>query len=235
MSETTFKEFEDFEENKFEEYNPAEFEDVPATEVSTENEEEKVEQKTEEVTVDSSAIKSEDDKIEYEKKSQDRLVAEVKKMENTNGLAVSEQIMVVPNGVVINGDITCPGKLIVSGTVTGDIECGDRLICDGEITGNISSDAVTLDGKIRGNLNVAGESEISDHGNVFGDIKTDSLNLAGKVKGNIDVEKVAIVDDSAIVVGDITADSIETKVGAIIMGTFTCKKAESLNLEEMFD
>lgn len=103
----------------------------------------------------------------------------------------------------VEGNITCKGKLIVSGTIHGNAEAGELFANDAHITGNI--------------LN-AGSVKIGQGSIIIGNVTGSSAVIAGAIKGDIDVKGPVVVDSTAIIMGDIKSKSVQINNGAAIEG-----------------
>ncbi len=82
----------------------------------------------------------------------------------------------------------------------------------------LSSEAIILEGKIRGDISVNGTLEITKNAEVNGSVKADKLFIGGKMEGDIDVADSLSIGKTAIVQGDIKAGTLDVAVGAIIRG-----------------
>lgn len=77
---------------------------------------------------------------------------------------------------IVNGNIQCPGCLVINGKVNGDIKAdGDIYISRTAVTnGNISADRITVSGIVEGNITSKGILRILSTGKISGDINVGS-------------------------------------------------------------
>ncbi len=60
---------------------------------------------------------------------------------------------ILSKNLIINGDITSSGELVLNGTVNGDMKCAKLTIDkDGAINGDVVGEDVTISGKIEGSV-----------------------------------------------------------------------------------
>jgi len=94
-----------------------------------------------------------------------------------------------------------------------------RLDATSRLEGKLlSSEAIILDGRIRGDVSVSGTLEITKNAEVNGSVKADKLSICGKMEGDIDVADSLSIGKTAIVQGDIKAGTLDVAEGAIIRG-----------------
>lgn len=110
----------------------------------------------------------------------------------------------------VEGNISTTGDVVITGTVIGDVEAGDLLLQnsavkgnvkavgnvtverDAKVVGNVSAENLRLDGRIKGNLNIAQTSELASGALVLGDIETGfiSTSRGTRIKGNIFTKQI---------------------------------------------
>ena len=89
-----------------------------------------------------------------------------------------------------------------------------------EITGDIQfSDALTIDGKVRGQINSNGVLTVGENADIYGDIQTQSVTVHGTVHGNITVTELCELKESAQLVGDLKAARLIIAEGASFVGS----------------
>ena len=117
------------------------------------------------------------------------------------------------------GNVTCKGKLTISGKVNGNSTASEIFVNQARIEGEIiSSEAVKV-----GNGTV-----------ILGNISATSAVIAGAVKGDIDVNGPVVVDASAVVVGNIKSRSVQINSGAVIEGTFSQCYNDEVDVKGIF-
>ncbi len=129
------------------------------------------------------------------------------------------EVGIIPEGMIVTGDISTAGALDLRGTVLGNMEIGGKLNVSGSIQGN--SKAVELfaqAAKITGDVECDNSVKIGPNSVVIGNISARSAVIAGAVKGDIDVRGPVILDSSAIVKGNIKSKSVQINNGAVVEG-----------------
>lgn len=158
-------------------------------------------------------IEEVDDMTQFEETTVTEEIVEI----NTD--AVSDEVGLIPSGMMITGDITMGGALDLKGTVFGNIEIGGKLNVAGSIQGNATATEVfAQSAKITGDVTSLSSVKIGHSSVVIGNIVAKSAVIAGAVKGDIDVQGPVILDSSAIVMGNIKSKSVQINNGAVIEG-----------------
>jgi len=95
-------------------------------------------------------------------------------------LGVGGAETVIGAGVVVEGDLTSEGDILIDGTFTGQIKSrGDiTLGANAKVTGNLTARNVTITGWLGGNITAEGEAAIGNTGHVSGDITCISLSVS---------------------------------------------------------
>ena len=155
-------------------------------------------------------------------------------MDIETGVATDETA-VVTEGMTINGDLQTTGNLDMIGKVDGNVTCYGKLNVTGEITGDSSAaeiyaEAARITGEVRSNGTVKiGQSTV-----IIGNVFATSAVIAGAVKGDIDVHGPVVLDTTAIVMGNIKSQSVQINNGAVIEGMCSQTYAE-VNPQAFFD
>ncbi len=146
--------------------------------------------------------------------------AEMKtEVHSASGKHPSDEVSVLTDSMLINGNIATEGSLEVRGSIVGNVEALGKLNITGAIQGNSQAAEVYAEGaKITGELRSAGSIKIGQSTVIIGNIYANSAVVAGAVKGDIDVRGPVILDSSAIVMGDIKSKSVQINNGAVIEG-----------------
>ena len=141
---------------------------------------------------------------------------------------------VISKGTVIQGSIVSDGSLDVYGTVNGDISCLGKLSISGAVKGKSSAAEVYLHtNKLDGGITSKGCVKIAAGTVVIGDIAASSCVVAGAVKGNLDVNGPVIVDSTAVIKGNISSKGIQINSGAVIDG-FCALPYASVDIDSFF-
>ena len=141
---------------------------------------------------------------------------------------------VISKGTVIQGSIVSDGSLDVYGTVNGDISCLGKLSISGAVKGKSSAAEVYLHtNKLEGGITSKGCVKIAAGTVVIGDIAASSCVVAGAVKGNLDVNGPVVVDSTAVIKGNISSKGIQINSGAVIDG-FCALPYASVDIDSFF-
>lgn len=150
------------------------------------------------------------------------------------GITDSGKTTVISKGTVINGSIISDGSLEVFGTVNGDISCLGKLAITGVVKGRSTAAEVYLNtNRIEGGITSKGAVKVSVGTVVIGDISATSCVIAGAVKGDLDVNGPVVIDSTAVVKGNVTAKGIQINNGAIIDG-FYALPYSSVDIDSFF-
>lgn len=146
----------------------------------------------------------------------------------------SSTATVISKGTVINGSIVSDGALEVLGTVNGDISCLGKLSISGVVKGKSSAAEVYLHtNRLDGGITSKGCVKIAAGTVVIGDITAASCVVAGAVKGNLDVNGPVVVDSTAVIKGNISSKGIQINSGAVIDG-FCALPYASVDIDSFF-
>ena len=103
-----------------------------------------------------------------------------------------------------------------------DIPAGDIETVIGQDTTIIGcvegSGNIRIDGRIDGDVSIAGNVVIGESGIVQGDIKTGNLIVNGMVTGNVDCDGALSIQAKGAIVGDIRVRSLNIVNGGVFKG-----------------
>lgn len=135
------------------------------------------------------------------------------------GRVANDEVSVIMESMIINGNIATEGALDIRGSIVGDVEALGKLNITGAIQGNSRATEVFAEGaKVTGDIHSQGAIKVGQSSVIIGDIYATSAVIAGAVKGDIDVKGPVILDASAIVMGNIKSKSVQINNGAVIEG-----------------
>ena len=77
---------------------------------------------------------------------------------------------------------------------------------------------IRIDGRIDGDVSIAGTVVIGESGIVQGDIKAGNLNVNGMVTGNVDCDGALSIQAKGAIVGDIRVRSLNIVNGGVFKG-----------------
>ena len=155
-------------------------------------------------------------------------------METEVGQERTEEAAVFTAGVRIKGDVESTGSVEVIGEIEGNITCLGKLVVSGKVTGDSQAEEVYANkATIEGNIESSGAVKIGAGTVIVGNIKGTSAVIAGAIKGDIDVHGPVIVDTSAVVMGNIKSRSVQINSGAVIEG-FCSQCYSDINVKDFF-
>lgn len=145
-----------------------------------------------------------------------------------------EPMMIVTEGTTITGSIGTNTSMLILGSVNGDITCEGKLTISGKVIGNsFAMDVFVNSPRVEGNIGCTGTLKISQGTVVIGDISAGAAAIAGAVKGNLDITGPVILDSTAVIKGNIKAKSVQLINGAVLEGFCTLEYSDS-QLDEIF-
>lgn len=131
----------------------------------------------------------------------------------------SDEVSVLTESMLINGNIATEGGLDVRGSIVGNVEALGKLNITGAIQGNSQAAEIFAEGaKITGELRSSSSIKVGQSTVIIGNIYASSAVIAGAIKGDIDVKGPVILDATAIVMGDIKSKSVQINNGAVVEG-----------------
>ena len=137
----------------------------------------------------------------------------------TSSKRVSDEVSVITESMIINGNLATEGALEIRGSIVGNVEALGKLNITGAIQGNSQAAEIFAENaRITGELKSNGSIKVGQSTVIIGNIFAYSAVIAGAVKGDIDVKGPVILDSSAIVMGDIKSKSVQINNGAVIEG-----------------
>jgi cytoskeletal protein CcmA (bactofilin family) len=152
-----------------------------------------------------------------------------------NPEAVSDETTVITEGTNITGDINSDGSVDIRGRIGGNVTCNGKLVVTGILEGNSNSSEFFADAaKVEGEVNSTGTVKIGIGSVVIGNITAASAVIAGAIKGDIDVQGPVVVDTSAVVMGNIKSRSVQINNGAVIEG-FCSQSYADIDVQGLFD
>ncbi len=132
---------------------------------------------------------------------------------------ISDEVSVLTESMIINGNLATEGSLEVRGSIVGNVEALGKMNITGAIQGNSQAAEIYAEGaKITGDLRSEGSIKVGQSTVIIGNVFATSAVIAGAIKGDIDVRGPVILDASAIVMGDIKSKSVQINNGAVIEG-----------------
>lgn len=154
-----------------------------------------------------------------EKAEEPVYVAPMAEMKVSSSKRVSDEVSVLTESMIINGNMATEGSLDVRGSIVGNVEALGKLNVTGAIQGNSQAAEIYAENaKITGDLRSEGSIKVGQSTVIIGNVYATSAVIAGAIKGDIDVRGPVILDASAIVMGNIKSKAVQINNGAVIEG-----------------
>ena len=148
---------------------------------------------------------------------------------------VSDEVSVITEGTIINGDVISNGSLDIRGQIDGNVSCNGKLTVTGVVNGNSHTSEFFADAaQIEGEVISTGTVKIGLGSVIIGNVSSSSAVIAGAIKGDIDVQGPVVVDTSAVVMGNIKSRSVQINNGAVIEG-FCSQCYSDVDVQSLFD
>ena len=148
---------------------------------------------------------------------------------------VSEEVTVITEGTFLKGDMESTGSFEMRGKIEGNVTCNGKMTVTGSIKGNSKSAEFFADAaKIEGEISTSGTVKVGLGSVVIGNITASSAVIAGAIKGDIDVQGPVVVDTSAVVMGNIKSRSVQINNGAVIEG-FCSQCYAEVDMDSLFN
>jgi cytoskeletal protein CcmA (bactofilin family) len=113
-------------------------------------------------------------------------------------MAQGEQINIIGKGIVIKGNLTGGGDLVIEGRVEGQISLKNHLTIEGtgRVQADIRAEELTINGEASGNIDASSRVAINASAKVAGDIKAPRVVIEDGAVFNGSVEMdVKLPDD----------------------------------------
>lgn len=147
----------------------------------------------------------------------------------------SNEVTEIAAGAVITGSMESDGCINIHGKIIGDVTCKGKMVITGTVNGVLQAGEIfTNNSKIEGDIKSDGSVKIGNGSVIIGNIYAASAVIGGAVKGDIDVQGPVIVDTTAVVQGNIKSRSVQINNGAAIEG-FCSQCYADVDYETLFD
>jgi len=113
-------------------------------------------------------------------------------------MATTDQTGIIGKGIVIKGNLTGGGDLVIEGRVEGQIALKNHLTIEasGRVQADIRAEELTINGEASGNIDASTKVSISSSAKVAGDIKAPRVVIEDGAVFNGSVEmEVKLPDD----------------------------------------
>ncbi len=99
---------------------------------------------------------------------------------------------VIGSSIVIDGEVSCEGALVVRGTVKGQVSAREAVEVESGavVEASVEAASITIGGTVVGDIVVETRAELQAESNVVGDIRAPRVLIAegAAFKGSIDME-----------------------------------------------
>src|SRR6266566_4182697 len=83
---------------------------------------------------------------------------------------------------------------------------------------SLIADDITIEGKIKGDVNVQGDLTIESGAKLTGGVRADKVTIAGELEGNVEQSSHVDLLQTGVVIGDLKAGSVTVAAGARMRG-----------------
>jgi len=131
------------------------------------------------------------------------------------------QRMIIPEGAIIEGNVSGGADTEISGRVEGDITIEGRLFLGPSalITGNVRAGSCSIEGQVEGKVECADDLELGRSGRLNADVLAGKrINLGGQVYGNVTTPGVLRLAAASKITGDVRARNFIMEEGATLNG-----------------
>jgi cytoskeletal protein CcmA (bactofilin family) len=135
--------------------------------------------------------------------------------------SVNSARMVIPEGVIIEGNLSGGTDTEISGRIDGCVHVDGRLYLGPSalISGSVRAGACKVEGLVEGNVECTDYLELGSSGRLNADVVAGKrINLAGQVYGNVTTPGVLHLAGTATVHGDIRVRNLVMDEGATLNG-----------------
>lgn len=139
---------------------------------------------------------------------------------------VKPQRMIVPEGVIIEGNMTSGSETEISGRIEGDVTVDGRLYLGASalVTGNVRAAFCRVEGLVEGKMECSQELELGQTGRLNADaLAGKKMTLAGQVFGNVSAAGGVRLVTTAKVSGNIRTRRLIIEEGAMFNGHCTMR------------
>lgn len=211
------------------------FAELHAEEIVLEEEDLTLEDFMKENGIIEETVEQEENTMTMETNEMENLVEEEKTIMD-DGTPTSEDVAVITKGMRIKGDVESDGSIEVVGDIIGNITCKGKLTISGKVNGNSRAAEIFVNqARIEGEVSSNETVKVGNGTVIIGNISAASAVIAGAVKGDIDVNGPVVVDASAVVMGNIKSRSVQINSGAVIEGTFSQCYNSEVDVQGIFE
>ncbi|MCC8140282.1 MAG: polymer-forming cytoskeletal protein [Lachnospiraceae bacterium] len=139
--------------------------------------------------------------------------------ENAENLFIRRDNAIIPEDMIISGNIVTKSNMKIAGSIVGDIKCEGDIELQGTIQGNVSAGNLSLQsGTLNGDVSASEVIYIEANSCLKGNLTAQNVRSNGRSEGQIQVSGLVELCENAVVQGDITAGALSVETGARIKG-----------------
>ncbi len=134
---------------------------------------------------------------------------------------VKAQRMTIPEGVIVEGNLSGATDTEIAGRVDGDVTVEGRLYLGKSalVSGNVRATSAKIEGLVEGKVECSELLELSETGRLNADVVVGKrINLAGQVYGNVTTPGILNMLGTCKVHGDIKVRNLHMDEGATLNG-----------------
>lgn len=99
-------------------------------------------------------------------------------------------------------------------------QASNRILLGTNVQGDLISDGdIRIDGKVKGNIKIAGKLVVGEHGVVEGEVECKNAAVAGAVDGTFKVAQTLTVAQTGKVSGQVHTEKLSIEPGAELNGS----------------
>lgn len=139
---------------------------------------------------------------------------------------VVTQKMIIPEGVIIEGNLSGGSETEIGGRIDGNIMVDGRLYLGPSalVSGNVRAGSCRIEGLVEGKVECSEDLELGKSGRLNGDVNVGKrINFAGQVYGNVTTPGTLRLAEGSTVTGDVRARSLVIEEGAALNGQCTMR------------
>lgn len=139
---------------------------------------------------------------------------------------VKPQRMIVPEGVIIEGNMSSGSETEISGRIEGDVTVDGHLHLGASalVTGNVRASSCMIEGLVEGKVECSEDLELGRTGRLNADAMAGkTIHLGGQVFGSVSTAGVVRLRSTARLTGNIRTRRIVIDDGAIFNGSCTMR------------
>lgn len=190
--------------------------------------------KEKEVISINSADEPEEEKVVEEVKEEKAVTETKAEAPAFNPEDADDETTYVTKGTTVRGDLETDGSIDIIGVIEGNVTCKGKVVVGGKVVGDIvAGELYANNARIEGNVKSYGSVKVGVGSMLIGGVEGESAVIAGAVNGDIDVKGPVIIDSTAVIMGNIKSRSVQINNGAVIEG-FCSQSYSDIDVKSFF-